>query len=57
LRFAVLTYETLNQRDKALEVLASAPADLLSELNRQPDLAGLRQDSRFAELLRSKSIH
>ena len=55
LRFAALTYETLNQRDKALEVLSSASADLLSELNRQPDLAELRQDSRFIELLRSKS--
>ena len=55
LRFGALTYETLNQRDKALEVLSSASADLLSELNRQPDLAELRQDSRFVDLLRRKS--
>jgi len=56
-RFAALTYEALNERDKTLEVLASAAADPLSELNRQPDLAGLRQDSRFLELLRSKSVY
>jgi serine/threonine protein kinase/Flp pilus assembly protein TadD len=56
-RYAALTYEALNERDKTLEVLASAAPDLLSELNRQPDLAALRQDSRFLELLRSKSVH
>ena len=50
-RLAVLTYETLNLREKSLEILASAPSDLLSELSRLPDLAGLRQDSRFVERL------
>ena len=50
-RRAVITYETLGERDLALEVLQSATPDLLQELNRQPDLANLRQDTRFLVLL------
>jgi tetratricopeptide (TPR) repeat protein len=55
MRLAVLTYEVLEQRDKALEVLRNAPPDLLNELNREPDLRELQQDSRFVELLRKQT--
>jgi tetratricopeptide (TPR) repeat protein len=51
LRRAAICYEALGQRDRALAVLQSAPADLLRELNRQPDLVALRSDSRFIALL------
>jgi Tfp pilus assembly protein PilF len=50
-RLAVLTYETLNQREKSLEILALASPDLLSALSRLAELAGLRQDPRFIQLL------
>jgi serine/threonine protein kinase/tetratricopeptide (TPR) repeat protein len=51
IRNAVLTYEALGERDKAVQVLSSASPDLLRELDRQPDLADFRQDSRFKQLL------
>ena len=50
-RLAVQTYETLNQREKSLEILASISPVLLSSLSRLSDLAGLSQDPRFMELL------
>jgi tetratricopeptide (TPR) repeat protein len=49
--YAVLTYEALSQRDDTLRVLKSAPAGLLADLNRWPDLADLQRDSRFISLL------
>lgn len=54
IRCAVLTYEFLGLRDKAIQVLTGATGALLRELDRQPDLTAFRQDSRFRELL-SKS--
>jgi tetratricopeptide (TPR) repeat protein len=51
IRWAVLTYEALGQRDRAIQVLDSAPPDLLRELDRHPDLADFRQDSRFKQLV------
>jgi len=51
LRRAAICYEALEQRDRTLAVLQSAPPDLLRELNRQPDLVALRADQRFAALL------
>ena len=51
IRNAVLTYETLGQRDRAIQVLDGAPLQLLRELDRQPDLADLRQDPRFRKLV------
>jgi tetratricopeptide (TPR) repeat protein len=54
MRLAAITYELLQQRDKTLEVLRNAPPDLLNELNREPDLRELQQDSRFVELLRKQ---
>ena len=54
MRLAALTYEVLQQRDKTLELLRNAPPDLLNELNREPDLRELQQDSRFVELVREQ---
>jgi len=55
LRGAVLTFETLQERQSALEVLRSAPLGLLEELNSQPDMHDLHQDRQFQELLRNKA--
>jgi tetratricopeptide (TPR) repeat protein/TolB-like protein len=51
-----LTYEALGLRDKTLEVLNSAPAEVLADLNRWPDVADLRRDSRFLDLLVSHHV-
>jgi eukaryotic-like serine/threonine-protein kinase len=50
IRCAVLTYETLGERDRAFAALRSGTSELLHELDRQPDLAGFRQDSRFQQI-------
>ena len=51
LREAALAYETLHQRERTLELLRNAPAQLLQELNHQPDVKDLQQDFRFQRLL------
>jgi adenylate cyclase len=51
IRSAVLTYEVLGQRDRAIQVLEKATPDLLHELDRQPDLADFSRDSRFRQLV------
>jgi serine/threonine protein kinase/tetratricopeptide (TPR) repeat protein len=51
IRSAVLTYEALGQRDRAIQVLDAATPDLLHELDRQPDLADFNQDSRFRQIV------
>lgn len=51
IRFAVLTYEALHQRDRAIDVLANATPDLLHELERHPDLADFCRDPRFQQLV------
>lgn len=50
---AVLTYEALGRREQSLSVLASAPS-IIVRLRRYPELAELRNDSRFLKLLGSK---
>jgi serine/threonine protein kinase/tetratricopeptide (TPR) repeat protein len=55
-RRAVLTYEALGQRNRALAVLERATPELLRELDRQPDLADFRQDPRFQQLV-SKNMN
>jgi tetratricopeptide (TPR) repeat protein len=54
IRRAAICYEALDQRDRALAVLESAPADVLRELSRQPDLTKLREDPRFVAMLTRK---
>jgi eukaryotic-like serine/threonine-protein kinase len=49
-RRAVLTYEALGQRDRAIEALIGAPPELFRELDRHPDLAELRRDLRFKQI-------
>jgi serine/threonine-protein kinase len=51
LRRAILTYEAMGERDKAIRALSEAPPELLPELDRQPDLADFRQDLRFKEVV------
>ena len=48
---AILTYEALGLRNDALATLSAATPELLRELDRDPDLADLRQDSRFRQLV------
>ncbi len=54
MREGAKTYEVLQERDRTLALLQNAPTYLLEELNRQPDVKGLRKDPRFLELLKSK---
>jgi tetratricopeptide (TPR) repeat protein len=51
IRNAVLTYEALHQRDRAIAALKGATPELLHELERHPDLADFCQDSRFQQLV------
>jgi serine/threonine protein kinase/tetratricopeptide (TPR) repeat protein len=51
IRWAALTYEALGLRDDTLATLSAATPELLRELDREPDLADLRQDSRFRQLV------
>jgi tetratricopeptide (TPR) repeat protein len=55
IRRAVLTYEALGERDRAIEALSGATPQLLHELDRQPDLADFRQDLRFTQLVAKNS--
>ena len=52
MREAATTYEVIGDREKTLEVLQKAPAQLLQELSRFPDVKDLQRDPHFAELLR-----
>jgi tetratricopeptide (TPR) repeat protein len=54
-RNAALVFEALGERDKTFKVLADAPAPLIEELSRQPDVKNLQHDPQFQELLRSKA--
>ena len=48
---AVLTYEALQQRDKAIAALRGATPELLHQLCRHPDLADFCQDPRFQQIV------
>ena len=51
IRRAVLTYEVLGMRTDAFAALGGATADVLRDLERDPDLADFCQDSRFKQLV------
>lgn len=53
-REAAIMYEALQQREETLRVLQHAPHRLLEELNRQPDVKGLRKDPRFQKMLQAQ---
>lgn len=55
IRSAVLTFEALGERDRAIQVLDGATPDLLNELDRQPDLADFSRDPRFRQLVAKNS--
>jgi tetratricopeptide (TPR) repeat protein len=54
MRDAVLALETMGQRERSLEVLRRAPASLIGELSRQPDVKNLQQDARFRSMMLRK---
>src|SRR5262249_40278564 len=47
IRRAVLTYEALGERDRALAMLTNATSDLFRQLARHPDLREFAEDPRF----------
>ena len=51
IRDAVIAYEFLGRRQKALAVLQNAPRRLLEEMDRQPDVKNLRKDPQFQDIL------
>jgi tetratricopeptide (TPR) repeat protein len=51
IRTAVLTYEALHERTKAIAALHGATSELLHELERHPDLADFCRDPRFQEVV------
>jgi tetratricopeptide (TPR) repeat protein len=53
---AVLTYEALGDRQATMDALRAAPAQLLGDLSRWPDLEGLHNDKQFVQLLVSKHV-
>ncbi|HEU5415718.1 MAG TPA: hypothetical protein VFW31_18270, partial [Candidatus Angelobacter sp.] len=50
IRNAVLTYNALGQRDRALSALERATLPVLLDVERHPDLADFCQNSRFKEV-------
>jgi serine/threonine protein kinase/tetratricopeptide (TPR) repeat protein len=52
----VLTYESLGEPSRALDVAGTLPDDTLRRLSRFPDLADLHADPRFQELMMSHNI-
>lgn len=54
LRFAVLTYEALGQRDLAIGASHAMTAAQLKHLQREPDLADFCQDPRFTQQMIDK---
>lgn len=55
LQLAVWTYEALGHRDQSLQLLAKSPS-ILHQIKTVPELAELRRDPRFTELLASNHV-
>jgi tetratricopeptide (TPR) repeat protein len=53
IRYLIMTYEVLGERDHALALAQTAPEEALQRLSRSPDMADLRADSRFQALMKS----
>jgi len=53
---AVVTYESLGRRDASLAVLGASTAETIADINRWPDVADLRTDSRFQQMLKTHQI-
>ncbi len=51
-----LTYEALGEHDRTLATVRNAPPTMIDRLNRFPDLADLRTEPRFQQLLVSYHI-
>lgn len=51
MRRAVLTYEALGKRDLTLQVVKLAPPEVRNAIEVHPDLADLRNDLRFKQML------
>ena len=50
---AATTYEALDRREDALNLLSTAPSGVLADLSRWPDAAALAHDPRFVNLFAS----
>jgi eukaryotic-like serine/threonine-protein kinase len=53
---AATTYEALGQRDGTLALLSASPAGVIADISRWPDVADLRSDPRFLQLLASHQL-
>jgi tetratricopeptide (TPR) repeat protein len=53
-REAVIAFEVLGDRKRALQLLQDAPPQILRELNTNPDVKELRRDPRFSDLVHSR---
>ena len=54
---AVLTYEAIHLRDRALAVLADSTNDTIDDVGRWPDLADLQKDLRYLELRKVRGLN
>ena len=55
-RWVVMTYEALGDHEHALAAAEAAPDEALRRLKRSPDMAGLRANPRFQQLMESRHI-
>ncbi len=55
MREAAVAYEALGRHEQALAILRGAPAYLLADLSRYPDLKQLKNDPRFRSMMAETS--
>jgi eukaryotic-like serine/threonine-protein kinase len=51
LQYAILTYEALGDREQALKLVNQIPPDMKITIEHHPDLADLRKDSRYLQVI------